>query len=29
VADSFITIGVAITLFYLIKAKGDDPFAAH
>jgi len=28
VADSFITIGVAITLFYLIKAKGDDPFAA-
>ncbi len=29
VADSFITIGVAITLFYLIKAKDDDPFAAH
>lgn len=29
VADSFITIGVAITLFYLIKAKGDDPFAAN
>ena len=28
VADSFITVGVAITLFYLIKAKGDDPFAA-
>jgi signal peptidase II len=28
VADSFITIGVAITLFYLVKAKGDDPFAA-
>ncbi|MGH7795902.1 MAG: signal peptidase II [Candidatus Binatia bacterium] len=28
VADSFITIGVAITLFYLIRAKGDDPFAA-
>lgn len=27
VADSFITIGVAITLYYLIKAKGDDPFA--
>lgn len=27
VADSFITIGVAITLFYLIRAKGDDPFA--
>jgi signal peptidase II len=29
VADSFITTGVAITLFYLIRAKGDDPFAAH
>ena len=29
VADSFITIGVAITLCYLIKAKGDDPFAAN
>jgi signal peptidase II len=29
VADSFITIGVAITLFYLLKAKGDDPFAAN
>ena len=29
VADSFITIGVTITLFYLIKAKGDDPFAAN
>lgn len=28
VADSCITIGVAITLFYLIRAKGDDPFAA-
>ena len=28
-ADSFITIGVAITLFYLIKAKDDDPFAAN
>lgn len=28
VADSFITIGVAITLFYLIRAKGDDPFAS-
>ena len=27
-ADSFITIGVTITLFYLIGAKGDDPFAA-
>jgi len=29
VADSFITIGVAITLFYLIRAKDDDPFAAN
>ena len=29
VADSFITIGVTITLFYLIRAKDDDPFAAH
>jgi signal peptidase II len=29
VADSFITIGVAITLFYLVRAKGDDPFAAN
>lgn len=28
VADSFITIGVAITLFYLIRAKGDDPFTS-
>lgn len=28
VADSFITIGVAITLFYMIRAKGEDPFAA-
>ena len=28
VADSFITVGVAITLFYLVRAKGDDPFAA-
>lgn len=27
VADSFITVGVAITVFYLIKAKGKDPFA--
>jgi len=27
VADSFITMGVAITVFYLIKAKGEDPFA--
>ena len=29
VADSFITIGVAITVFYLIKAKGDDPFSRN
>jgi signal peptidase II len=27
VADSFITIGVLITVFYLIKAKGEDPFS--
>ncbi len=27
VADSFITMGVGITVFYLIKAKGQDPFA--
>ncbi len=27
VADSFITVGVAITVYYLIKAKGQDPFA--
>ena len=27
VADSFITIGVAIALFGLYKHKGDDPFA--
>jgi signal peptidase II len=26
VADSFITTGVGITVFYLIKAKGQDPF---
>lgn len=29
VADSFITVGVAITVFYLVKAKGQDPFAAR
>lgn len=29
VADSFITVGVTITLVCLIKAKGDDPFAAR
>jgi len=27
VADSFITIGVAITVYYLVMAKGRDPFA--
>jgi signal peptidase II len=27
IADSFITVGVTITFFYLIRAKGDDPFA--
>jgi signal peptidase II len=26
-ADSFITVGVLITVYYLVKAKGDDPFA--
>jgi signal peptidase II len=29
IADSFITIGVAITVFYVIGAKGDDPFAPN
>lgn len=29
IADSFITIGVAITVFYVIKAKGEDPFAPN
>jgi len=28
-ADSFITVGVLISVFYLIKAKGQDPFAAR
>ena len=28
-ADSFITVGVLITLYYLIRAKGEDPFAAN
>jgi len=28
-ADSCITIGASITLFYLIKAKDEDPFAAN
>jgi signal peptidase II len=27
VADSFITIGVVIIAIYLVKAKGEDPFA--
>ena len=27
VADSFITLGVSIMVFYLVKAKGRDPFA--
>lgn len=27
-ADSFITIGVTITVFFLFKAKDDDPFAS-
>ena len=26
IADSFITVGVVITVFYLIKAKGENPF---
>lgn len=29
IADSFITIGVTITVYYLIKAKGEDPFSAR
>ncbi|MGH7810911.1 MAG: signal peptidase II, partial [Candidatus Binatia bacterium] len=29
IADSFITVGVTITLFILINAKDSDPFAAH
>ena len=28
-ADSFITVGVTITLFYLIRFKDEDQFAAH
>lgn len=28
VADSFITVGVTITLLYLLKYKDEDPFAA-
>lgn len=27
VADSFITLGVVITVYYLVRAKGGDPFA--
>ena len=29
IADSFITVGVLITVFYLVRAKGEDPFAAR
>ena len=29
VADSFITVGVMITLLILIKARGEDPFASN
>lgn len=28
-ADSFITIGVLITIYRLVRAKGEDPFAAR
>jgi signal peptidase II len=28
-ADSFITVGVTITLYYLIRAKDEDPFAPN
>ena len=28
-ADSFITVGVLITVFYLVRSKGEDPFAAR
>ena len=28
-ADSFITVGVTITLYYLIRFKDQDPFAAN
>jgi signal peptidase II len=27
-ADSFITVGVLITVYHLIRAKGEDPFAS-
>ena len=29
IADSFITVGVTITIYYLIKARGEDPFTAR
>ncbi len=29
IADSFITVGVTITVYYLIKAKGEDPFSGR
>ena len=29
IADSFITVGVAVTVYYLTKAKGEDPFTAR
>ena len=29
IADSFITVGVVITVYYLIKARGEDPFTAR
>lgn len=29
IADSFITVGVVITIYYLVKAKGEDPFSAR
>jgi signal peptidase II len=28
IADSCITVGVSITLFFLMRAKGEDPFAS-
>jgi signal peptidase II len=29
IADSFITVGVTITVYYLIKARGEDPFSSR
>ena len=29
IADSFITVGVTITIYCLVKAKGEDPFSAR